>query len=130
MTKIKYIFPSLFIAIIIFAVSHQPNVNIPDIGIGIEDKFLHFFAYFVFGLTLVYAVLGIKNGIGKGKLFLIVFVIGALYAFSDELHQYYVPGRESDIADFLADVSGIVCSYFFNPFISKFIQKKFEKNNV
>lgn len=129
LNKFKYIIPSLIPAIIIFILSHQPNVKIPDIGIGIEDKILHIAAYFIFGLCLVYSITGIKKGINNRTLLTILLLIGASYALSDEIHQYYVPGRESDIADFIADVAGIIISYFFHPSIRKII-RRFEKTNV
>lgn len=38
-----------------------------------------------------------------------------LYGISDELHQYYVPYRNADLMDVLADMFGSVCGvYFFN----------------
>lgn len=33
----------------------------------------------------------------------------SLYGFSDEVHQYFVPHRDADIMDFLADVMGSIC---------------------
>ena len=113
----------------IFIVSAQSNIKIPDLGISIEDKILHILAYLVFGLTLVYSISGISTDISRRKLFVLLVAIGGLYALSDELHQYYVPGRESDIVDILADITGIIISFFVYPLILKFI-KLFEKTNV
>lgn len=36
----------------------------------------------------------------------LAFLLTALYAISDEWHQYYVPGRYSDLRDVLVDVAG------------------------
>ncbi len=35
----------------------------------------------------------------------IAFVVAALYAFSDEVHQSFVPGRTPDVRDWLVDVA-------------------------
>ncbi len=129
LNKLKYLIPPLAIAIMIFIVSAQSNIKIPDLGISIEDKILHILAYLVFGLTLVYSISGISTDISRRKLFVLLVAIGGLYALSDELHQYYVPGRESDIVDILADITGIIISFFVYPLILKFI-KLFEKTNV
>ncbi len=34
-------------------------------------------------------------------------LLGALYAASDELHQFFVPGRQASVYDWLLDVSGV-----------------------
>ena len=34
-------------------------------------------------------------------------LIGLAYAASDEIHQYFVPGRSSDAGDWLADALGV-----------------------
>lgn len=34
--------------------------------------------------------------------------LAALYAFTDEVHQRFVPGREFSLGDYAADVSGII----------------------
>jgi len=36
-----------------------------------------------------------------------ILTIGCLYAFSDEFHQSFVPGRTSEIGDIIADCLGI-----------------------
>ena len=41
---------------------------------------------------------------------LIPFLIAFLYGISDEIHQYFVPGREADVFDALADAAG---GFFF-----------------
>ena len=35
-------------------------------------------------------------------------IFSSLYGLSDEWHQYYVPGRMSDVADWVADTLGAV----------------------
>lgn len=42
--------------------------------------------------------------------FLIVFALCGIYALSDEIHQYFVPGRVCDIKDVALDVTGVFIS--------------------
>jgi VanZ family protein len=39
---------------------------------------------------------------------------GSLYGVSDEIHQAFVPGRSSDVLDWMADTAGtLVALYLF-----------------
>jgi len=42
----------------------------------------------------------------KHHLFELAFAIAFLYGVSDEIHQYFVPGRHPDVLDVVADASG------------------------
>ena len=62
----------------------------------------------------IYAVLGgllyltaFSLGADKKKGYVVSVVIGALYAVSDEVHQYFVPGRACMIRDMLLDSAGV-----------------------
>ncbi len=112
LTKIKYLLPAIVVAVAIFVVSHQPNIHLPEIGIDLFDKLLHLAAYLVLGLTINYAIFGLKPGIKPYNAFMILLICGTVYAFSDELHQYYVPGRDADVFDFIADIVGVILSFF------------------
>jgi len=48
--------------------------------------------------------------IGKARRASILFwpiLTGGIYAASDEIHQYFVPGRSCDFLDWLADILGL-----------------------
>lgn len=67
---------------------------------------------------MVYAVLGVLVGRAfyfqekfpqlKIKYVLYAMIASVLYGLSDEVHQYFVPGRTADVFDFLADALGVV----------------------
>jgi len=40
-----------------------------------------------------------------------LLIAGALYGITDEWHQMYVPGRTPDLADWIADVVGVLLGY-------------------
>ncbi len=105
--RLKYFLPALAVALGIFLASHQSNIKLPDIGISLEDKVLHMLAYLVFGVTLMVAVRRNFPDFKIIKVIIIVFACGALYALSDEFHQYFIPGRTADVFDWLADCAGI-----------------------
>lgn len=70
----------------------------------IVRKTAHFTAYALGGI-LAYCT---YNSYKKIKLedlkYIVIFMI--LYAISDEIHQYFVPGRSAEIRDVLIDVLG------------------------
>ncbi len=47
------------------------------------------------------------------EIFLLAFIIGALYALSDEYHQSFVPTREGKMRDVLIDIGGITIVYWY-----------------
>ncbi len=55
--------------------------------------------------SLIYFALRDTNA-GKHYLFALAFVIAFLYGISDEIHQYFVPGRRADIFDVVANGIG------------------------
>jgi hypothetical protein len=67
-----------------------------------EDKLIHFCAYAIMGFLAAHAM---AEGSHKRR-FWIAFVIASLYGVTDEFHQYFVPGRECDFGDWLADACG------------------------
>lgn len=102
----KYL--AIFYALLIFAVSGIPQLTPPFLGFKLEDKIWHFIEYSIFSFLLFLAFFTSKRGFLKKNVFLVSSFIGITYAFSDELHQKFVPGRSYDIYDFLADCLGII----------------------
>ena len=51
---------------------------------------------------------------------LFLIIISIIYAFLDELHQYFVPFRYFDLFDFFLDVVGVIGGFVFFLFV-KFI---------
>ena len=91
--------PALLWAAVLFAVSSRSTLP-GDLGGGI-DKLAHFGAYAVLGVLLARAAVGSRWSIAWPVL------IGLAYAASDEIHQYFVPGRSADAGDWLADGLGV-----------------------
>jgi VanZ family protein len=59
---------------------------------------------------------------------LIIIAISIVYAFLDELHQYFVPFRYFDIFDFFLDVVGVIGGFIFFLLV-KFIRNRIKSKN-
>jgi VanZ family protein len=101
-------FIALIYAALIFAVSSIPKLTPPYLGFTFEDKVYHFLEYSVFSFLLFLAFFKAQKDFFKKNLFLLSSLIGIIYAYSDEFHQRFVPGRTYDLYDFLADCLGII----------------------
>jgi VanZ family protein len=71
------------------------------------DKVAHFALFAVFGCTLAWGARHFETRAAH----LAVILLGVLFAASDEIHQSFVPRRDSSPGDFLADVAGLVTGY-------------------
>jgi VanZ family protein len=111
--QVLFSLPAIIIAVTIFILSNGPQPGLPKLGIEWEDKLLHLTSYFIFGLALILFIIANFPNISIKKVALITLIIGAFYAMSDEIHQYYVPGRHCEFLDWVADVVGIIISIQF-----------------
>lgn len=87
----------------IFSVSAMPTPPLPE---QVSDKTAHLAAYWLLGLLAVRAV-------GRGlpcrvtpRVAAVAILITSGYGALDELHQWFVPGRTADLADWYADSAG------------------------
>lgn len=70
------------------------------------DKLSHFLEYAFLALLLLRALNKTFSGHNPIILGIIAFIIAVAYAASDEFHQSFVPGRNADALDWLADSLG------------------------
>lgn len=75
--------------------------------IGI-DKILHFIAYGVLAGLIYRACRKSRRILIFQKAYLISVICSVLYGFSDEFHQFYIPGRRMSEWDFIADALGAI----------------------
>jgi VanZ family protein len=71
------------------------------------DKIWHILEFTVMGFIIARGVL-LSWNLPKIYSALIGIALGGLFGVFDELHQLYVPGRESSIYDAMADLAGTV----------------------
>lgn len=80
-------------------------------------KCAHFTAYAILGLLSWFALFDFKTKIR----YALAVGFSFLYACSDEIHQYFVPGRSNEIRDVLIDTSGALLGSLIGLAITKLI---------
>lgn len=71
------------------------------------DKVAHFIEYAILGY-LLYCACYHSTGLVHARATNLSLLLSVLYAFSDEWHQLYVPGRQTSEWDFLFDALGAI----------------------
>lgn len=84
-------------------------------------KFAHFFIFAVLGFCIANTVRQAVHN--KKNIFRISLCIGSFYAATDELHQYFVPGRACMWQDWLLDTAGVLFGIGAAFFTAWFINK-------
>ena len=96
------------VAIFMVANFYESSMTNPPLPGGMSDKLAHASGYVVLGALLARAVAkGLFRPLSAVAACVSV-AIAVLYGASDELHQYFVPGRSADLRDLLADAVGAV----------------------
>jgi len=95
-----WIWPLGFAATIVVE-SSQAGVAVPG-GIWQSDKLVHFL---VFGLLATVTLRALRIESPRSRALVAVSLV-SLFGASDELHQYFTPGRSCDVFDWVADTLG------------------------
>ena len=89
---------------IIFILSSQqsfPIRNLPQYS----DKVVHTLIYIPLAFMMY---LSLKKSGLKKSLFIAAIIFAGIYGITDEIHQYFVPGRYSSAGDVAADFFGAI----------------------
>ena len=93
--------------LLIFIGSSIPSREFPS-GPEYASVVIHFVEFFLLCSLLIWSI----NAGFNRPVILLVFIaslsLTLLYAATDEIHQLFVPGRVSDLMDFLVDSAGAV----------------------
>ena len=77
----------------------------------IVRKTAHFTEYMILGISLAVNVMDWRKSKGAGlsafALWRTAWLIGTIYAVTDEIHQYFVPERACAVTDMLIDSAGV-----------------------
>jgi VanZ family protein len=106
-TFFRYWGPVCGYAGLIFYLSAQshPETNLPFVT-HVSDKVLHVVEYAVLGALCYRALRGSGNDAWRQQAIPAAILLASLYGMSDEVHQAFVPFRESSWLDWLADTVG------------------------
>ncbi len=92
-----------FYAGLIVALSSQSTLPLPESVLPL-DKAAHLIEYG--GLSALVYWAHVVQGATRRAAFWSALVLASLYGVSDEVHQYFVPGRSSEVLDWVADTCG------------------------
>ena len=101
-TAVIYWLITLGYMVTIFYISSLRSLNLPSLPEN-SDKVLHALAYILLAFLFYHTFK--RSGIRK-YVFILAFLSASIYGISDEIHQYYVPGRDAAIGDLFADFFG------------------------
>jgi VanZ family protein len=96
--------------------------SVSTAGIGTDETFR--FTFFKSLHLLEYAMLGILLFVGIRKVN-VTIATAYVYAISDEIHQYFIPGRHCKFSDTLIDLAGMIIGLIFVVIIRKKLPIKF-----
>lgn len=94
----------------------------------IVRKLAHFSIYTLGGI-LIYNFINTYDIENKRKM-IYSFIIGGVYAITDELHQLFIPGRSCELRDVCIDSSGVLLGILIMIFFVKIKLKLDKKCNI
>jgi VanZ family protein len=113
--------PFFLIIFLIFIFSSIPERNLPELGLGQGDLLFrkggHMVGYCLLALTFWYGMRWDR------KRWWFAWMVAVLYAFADEFHQSFVPGRTPLLGDVAIDSVAAGLGLFF-----RYVMMKFKKN--
>ena len=102
---IRYWLPIFLYGGIIFYLSSQsyPSRQLPSLFLGLSDKLAHGLEFGILGILLFRAFHQTHPTIASTGL---AIICAGAFGISDEIHQWFVPHRQADAWDVLADIFG------------------------
>lgn len=97
--------PAVLWAAVLFLLSAIPGQGIPTVHFPGFDKVVHAAVYAVAG-ALIFRALRRTTSLTPVRAVLYAAVIATAYGVTDEIHQSFVPFREPDVRDGIADAAG------------------------
>ncbi len=109
-------------------VSDERAKEIADELDGIVRKVAHFGIYAVLGFLIALLL----NEYRRVYLHIVIYsvVSSFLYSCTDELHQYFVPGRSAQMGDIVIDTCGSLCGAVFAVMIVSLIKWYKKRHSV
>ncbi|MDH4082305.1 MAG: VanZ family protein [Nitrospira sp.] len=101
-------------AVLIFYMSSQshPEESLPSFVFNLSDKVLHAAEYALLGALCYRALRGSSNDVWRQQAIPVAILLASVYGISDEVHQSFVPFRDSSWLDWVADTIGSMLGAF------------------
>ena len=90
--------------VLIFVLSSMSRL--PSLPSGVDDSVPHAFEYSVLAALLLRGLVGARRRRITFWSAWIAALLATLYGVTDELHQWFVPGRMAEVTDLAADALG------------------------
>ena len=116
-TFVRYWLPAVGYVGLIFALSSIHGQDIPG-NLPYLDKIAHLLEYSLLGLLLGRAIRFTLAGKGMATAASSTVLLGAAIGAVDEFYQRGVPGRSSDVRDWIMDVTAVALSVLFTQWVS------------
>lgn len=97
--------PAILWAALIFFLSAVPGDGLPKMPVPQTDKVIHAAVFLVLA-ALCFRGLARTTRLAPWPAMATAALLATLYGAGDEVHQMFTPGRNSDVADALADAVG------------------------
>ncbi|GHV26831.1 hypothetical protein AGMMS4952_07550 [Spirochaetia bacterium] len=97
--------PAILVVLAIWILSSQSTLPTPKGVLGF-DKFQHLIAYLALAGTFAFWFSPVQRQSHRLRTFLLIVLASSLYGVIDEVHQLYVPGRNCNVQDWIADTLG------------------------
>ena len=107
--------PAVVIMLVIFALSATPGKELPTFGVidWLVKKGSHMLGYALLALGFLRGIAGAAGEVKPHwKYAGLAILLTALYAMSDEAHQFFVAGRSSEWTDVGIDTTGGLIALF------------------
>lgn len=107
---------SNFIVDIVVNILKIDNIELLSL---IIRKLAHFTEYFILGIL----VINMFNRNNISNKYLISIILCIIYACTDEIHQFFVPGRSCQVTDVIIDSMGSIMGVYLYKLINKGYKK-------
>jgi VanZ family protein len=114
--------PALAYMALIWWLSSVP-ITLPLPSIPWRDKLAHAVEYFILGLLVARAVRRSWPLLATARALLLAALITAGWGYVDEVHQAFVPGRDANAGDLLADTVGALLAVALYGAVLRFRQR-------
>lgn len=112
--------PWLLYSGLIFYLSSQQKLEVPDLHFELQDKLFHFLAFTVYGIFVSLSAINWPlRWLERVNWAVWAAAVGIVYGLLDEIHQYYVPGRQMDLWDWVADSLGVISGILIFKYFSR-----------